>query len=139
MLPTHSQNISRGEVKTIINEQGETLVIMHLEDAKPILMDILDYEIVDSLLTAYKEKDTIRGNIIELQLSMIESLQEKSKNKDKQIENLNKIIKNKDGEIALKEKTIKQQKKEIRKQKRLKTLGFMGCIIIPIITVILIL
>ena len=59
--PTLSQTISKGEVRTIV-DNGDTLVIMNLEDAKLILNDLLEYEIADSILTVYKEKDTLNSN-----------------------------------------------------------------------------
>ena len=42
----------------------------------------------------------------------------------------------KDKEIKLKDETIEAQKKEIKKQKRLKIVGFIGSILLPIITLI---
>ena len=41
--------------------------------------------------------------------------------------------------VLNKDKTIKQQKKEIRKQKILKNLGFVGCVVLPVITLIILL
>ena len=64
ILPIHSQTISRGEIQEIVNSNGDTLVIMHLEDARIILNDLLEYEVTDSLLTAYKEKDSLNTNAI---------------------------------------------------------------------------
>jgi hypothetical protein len=58
---------------------------MNLEDARPILMDLLDYEYVDSLLTTYIEKDSISGDVIRLQKSKIDKLQESSDNKEQPI------------------------------------------------------
>ena len=37
ILPIHSQTILRGEIKETVNSNGDTLVIMHLEDARIIL------------------------------------------------------------------------------------------------------
>ena len=37
ILPLHSQTISKGEIKEIVNSDGDTLIIMRLEDAKKIL------------------------------------------------------------------------------------------------------
>ena len=68
--PILSQTISKGEIKTIV-ENGDTLVIMNLEDAKIILNDLLEYEIADSLLTVYKEKDSLNTNTITLQKEVI--------------------------------------------------------------------
>lgn len=134
--PTLSQTISKGEVRTIV-ENGDTLVIMNLEDAKVILNDLLEYEIADSLLTVYKEKDTLNTNTITLQKEVIFKLMEKSENQQSQIDNFQQILDNKNSELGMKEDTIKQQKKELRKQKFLKFLGLGGSIILPIIAILL--
>ena len=134
--PTLSQTISKGEVRTIV-ENGDTLVIMNLEDAKVILNDLLEYEIADSLLTVYKEKDTLNTNTITLQKEVIFKLMEKSENQQSQIDNFQQILDNKNSELGMKEDTIKQQKKELRKQKFLKFLGFGGSVILPIIAILI--
>ncbi len=136
ILPIHSQTISRGEIQEIVNSNGDTLVIMHLEDARIILNDLLEYEITDSLLTVYKEKDSLNTNTISLQKDVIFKLVEKSENQQYQIENFQEILDNKNEELGFKEDTIIQQKKEIRKQKLLKLVGFTGSIILPILTLI---
>ena len=136
LLPIHSQTISRGEIQEIVNSNGDTLVIMHLEDARIILNDLLEYEVTDSLLTAYKEKDSLNANTISLQKDVIFKLVEKSENQQTQIDNFQSILNHKNEEIALKEDTIKQQKKEIRKQKFFKLVGFTGSIILPILTLL---
>ena len=136
MLPAHSQIISRGEVKTLINKKGDTLVMMNLQDARIILNDLLEYEIVDSLLIVYKEKDSLNTNTITLQKDIIIKLTKKSNNHDVQISNFETILANKDKELFLKEDIVKQQKKEIRKQKFLKILGFTGSVILPILTLL---
>ena len=135
-LPTLSQTISKGEVRTIV-ENGDTLVIMNLEDAKVILNDLLEYEIADSLLTVYKEKDTLNTNTITLQKEVIFKLMEKSDNQQSQIDNFQQILDNKNSELGMKEDTIKQQKKELRKQKFLKFLGLGGSVILPIIAILI--
>ena len=134
--PTLSQTISKGEVRTIV-ENGDTLVIMNLEDAKVILNDLLEYEIADSLLTVYKEKDSLNTNTITLQKEVIFKLMEKSDNQQSQIDNFQQILDNKNSELGMKEDTIKQQKKELRKQKFLKFLGFGGSVILPIIAILI--
>ena len=134
--PTLSQTISKGEVRTIV-ENGDTLVIMNLEDAKVILNDLLEYEIADSLLTVYKEKDSLNTNTITLQKEVIFKLMEKSDNQQGQIDNFQQILDNKNSELGMKEDTIKQQKKELRKQKFLKFLGFGGSVILPIIAILI--
>ena len=134
--PILSQTISKGEVRTIV-ENGDTLVIMNLEDAKVILNDLLEYEIADSLLTVYKEKDTLNTNTIKLQKEVIFKLMEKSENQQSQIDNFQQILDNKNSELGMKEDTIKQQKKELRKQKFLKFLGLGGSVILPIIAILI--
>ena len=136
-LPTLSQTISKGEVRTIVDESGDTLVIMNLEDAKVILNDLLEYEIADSLLTVYKEKDSLNTNTISLQKEVIFKLMEKSDNQQSQIDNFQQILDNKNAELGMKEDTIKQQKKELRKQKILKFLGLGGSVILPIIAILI--
>ena len=136
ILPIHSQTILRGEVKEIINSDGDVLVVMHLEDARIILNDLLEYEIVDSLLTVYKEKDSLNTNTISLQKDIIFKLVEKSDNQQSQINNFQKILDNNKQIIQYKDDTIKHQKKEIRKQKLQKILGFSGSIILPILTLL---
>ena len=136
MLPTHSQIISRGEVKETINSNGDTLVIMHLEDARIILNDLLEYEIVDSLLTVYKEKDSLNTNTVSLQKDVIFKLTEKSENQQTQIDNFQTLLDNSKKVIEYKNDTIDQQKKEIRKQKFQKLLGFTGSVLLPILTLL---
>ena len=136
ILPIHSQVISRGEVKETINNNGDTLVIMHLEDARIILNDLLEYEIADSLLTVYKEKDSLNTNTISLQKDVITKLTQKSQNQELQLKNFQTLLDNSNKVIAYKNDTIDQQKKEIRKQKFQKILGFSGSILLPILTLL---
>ena len=135
-LPSQSQTISKGEVKTLVNENGDTLVMMNLEDARIILSDLMEYEIVDSLLWVYKEKDSLNTSTITLQKDIIVKLTQKSENQQIQIDNFQTILDNKNEELLLKEETIKQQKKEIRKEKFLKIVGFAGPIVLPTLTLI---
>jgi len=110
--------------------------MMNLEDATVILSDLLEYEIVDSLLSVYKERDTLNTNTIILQKDIIVKLTQKSENQSVQISNFQSILDNKNQELLFKEDIIKQQKKEIRKQKLLKILGFTGSIVLPILTLL---
>jgi len=131
-----SQTISRGEVREIINTKGDTLILMHLDDARIILIDLLEYEIADSLLLAYKEKDSLCQEIIEMQKDIFIKLSIKSDNQQSMIDNFEEILSNNKKEIELKDKVIKTQEKEIKKQKRLKIVGFIGSLLLPIITLI---
>jgi len=110
--------------------------MMNLEDARIILSDLMEYEIVDSLLQVYKEQDSLNTTTITLQKDIIVKLTKKSNNQQVQIDNFQTILDNKNEEILLKDDTIKQQKKEIRKQKFLKILGFAGSVILPILTLL---
>ena len=134
--PLHSQTISKGEIKEIVNSNGDTLVIMRLEDAKEILSDLLDYEIADSLLLAYKENTSLQDSIIMMQKVTIYKLQEKNYNQHLIITNLDSLVRNKDKEIKIQTEIIEVKKKEIKKQKFLKVVGFIGSILLPIITLI---
>tara|TARA_R110001583_G_scaffold2725_31_gene19220 strand:+ start:472 stop:810 length:339 start_codon:yes stop_codon:yes gene_type:complete len=112
---------------------------MHLEDARIILNDLLEYEIVDSLLTVYKEKDSLNTNTISLQKDVIFKLAEKSENQQSQIDNFQTLLDNSKKVIEYKNDTIDQQKKEIRKQKFQKLLGFTGSVLLPILTLLVLL
>jgi hypothetical protein len=106
---------------------------------KLILSDLLEYEITDSLLNVYVERDSLNSEKIILKDSIIEKLELQNKNKDEIIKNLNDIITNKIKEIDYKDLTIEEQQKEINKQRNLKRLGFVGSVVLPIITLILLL
>lgn len=110
---------------------------MNLEDAKVILNDLLEYEIADSILTVYKEKDSLNTKTITLQKEVIYKLMEKSENQQTQIKNFQKILDNKNEELEHKDDTLKQYKKELRKQKFLKFIGFGGSVILPIIAILI--
>ena len=144
VLPMVSQNISTtGEntkrVKTYINERGDTMVSMHYEDARILLRDVLYYEFTDSLLREYKALDTLNTNKITLQKSLIDNLSQEKMNLETMVTNLELVIANKDTEMVFKDDIIKQQKKEIRKQKFLKVVGFIGTVVVPIIVLIAVL
>ena len=139
VLPVASQTISKGEIKAIVNPKGDTLVVMHLNDAKKILTDLLKCEVTDSLLNVYVERDSLNTEKIILKDKLIEKLNLQDENYVKIVSNLETVFKNKDEIIIYKDKTIKQQKKEIRKQKILKNLGFVGCVVLPVITLIILL
>lgn len=130
----HSQTTSIKEprVQTIVNVKGDTLIQMHLSDAKIILADVLDKEVLDSIVDVYKQRDSINDNTIQLQVKEIRLLNEKSLNQVAQNDNLNKIIELKNAEIAELNKTINIQKKEIKKQKFYKVLTFIAAVVLPI-------
>lgn len=134
----HSQNtlIKEPRVQTIINQKGDTLIQFHIKDAKILLADVLDKEILDSIVSVYKNRDSISQKQIQLYVKEVRLMQEKSINKDFENANLNKIIELRNTEISELNKTIKQDKKEIRKQKFYKVLAMISAIALPILVLI---
>jgi len=139
MLPAISQTTSKGTIESVVDKEGDTLIIMSLPIAKYILADLLEYEITDSLLNVYIERDSLNSEKIILKDNIIEKLELQNKNKDEIIKNLKIIITNKTKEIEYNSLTIEDQKKEIKKQKNLKRVGFIGAVVLPIITLIILL
>lgn len=139
-LPLNSQiTLKKGEVKTFINQSGDTLITMRIDDARIILTDVLNHEIADSIIKQYEAKDIENTKIISLHKEVIIKLTEKSENQSQQIALLNNIISNKDGEIKILNNIIIEQKKEIRKQKILKIIGFTSAVILPTVVALLLL
>lgn len=135
----HSQSTLTKEprVQTVINQKGDTLIQFNIKDAKILLVDVLDREILDSLVTVYKKRDSISQKQIQLYVKDVRLLQEKSNNKTQENYNLNKIIELKNTEISELNKTIKQDKKEIRKQKFYKVIALISAIALPILVLTL--
>ena len=139
-MPLNSQiTLKKGQVKTFVSDNGDTLITMRIEDAKVILTDILNYQIADSIISEYEAKDKESSKVITLQKNAILKLNDELANDEARIAALEGVIKNKDVEITFKDDVIKNQKKEIRKQKVLKILGFSGAIILPVVTALLLL
>jgi hypothetical protein len=135
-LQAHSQNLSKNQrVKTYVNESGDTLIQMSISDAKFILKTILLSEISDSLLSVYSTRDSLTNNLITLNTEKICSLEEKNTNLNEVIKGLNAIIANNDLVNNEQKKIIEEQKKEISKQKKLKILGFVASIVLPLFTI----
>ena len=101
-LPVISQNISKGEIKTTVSDSGDTLVIMNLEDAKFILSDLLEYEVTDSLLNIYIERDSLNKEVVLLKDSIIEKINQQNDNCDEIVINLKNIISNNKKVITIK-------------------------------------
>jgi hypothetical protein len=137
-LPMVSQNISKTtpRVQTHVNN-GDTTIEMSLADAKIILIAILEKDIADSIINNYVISDSLKSHTIELQLEEIKILQHKSANQENLAENLRLLLNNKDSEIQIYEETIKKLKREVRKQKTLKIIGFVGSVVLPSIVLAL--
>ena len=139
VLPVVSQTTLNGNIESLINDKGDTLIVMPLEEAKMLLTDLLECEVTDSLLNIYVERDSLNKEKIILKDNIIQKLKLQNQNSENIIKNIEEIVGNKDEEISLKDKTIKEQKKEIKKQRNLKRLGFIGSILLPIVTLIILL
>ncbi len=124
----------KNRVQAIVNEKGDTLIQMSLGDAKIILTSLIEKDITDSILAQYIVKDSINTDIILIQSSKIYFLNEKINNLESIIENCKTILYNKDSEIAIMNEIMKKQQKEIKKQKRLKIIGFISAAVLPIVT-----
>lgn len=130
-----SNDISRVQALTV---NGDTLIQMQLFDAKIVLKGVLDGEAADSLLKIFMVRDSINTSIIQVQVSQIRLLQEKSANQAKLAENLNAIIRNNESEIARLNSIIDQQRKQIRKERFVKKLALIGDVVLPVLVLILV-
>ncbi len=139
VLPAVSQTTLNGNIESLVNDKGDTLIVMHLDDAKMLLTDLLECEVTDSLLNVYVERDSLNKEKIILKDGIIDKLKLQNQNSETIIKNLEELLKNKDKEISLKDDIIETQKKEIKKQKNLKRVGFISAVVLPILTLIFIL
>lgn len=139
VLPAVSQTTLNGNIESLVNDKGDTLIVMHLDDAKMLLTDLLECEVTDSLLNVYVERDSLNKEKIILKDGIINKLKLQNQNSETIIKNLEELLNNKDEEILLKDDIIETQKKEIKKQRNLKRVGFISAVVLPILTLILIL
>lgn len=136
-LQTRSQTLSPTQnVKTLVTPQGDTLIQMKVQDAKVILTLLKECEITDSLVTIYKVESTDKTNKLKIQTETIKTLQLKDTNNLKIVKNLNTLVVNKNTEINGYKTEIDKKDKQIKVQKTLKTIGFIGCIVLPFLTLL---
>ena len=138
MSQSHSQTILTKEnrVNTVVIK-GDTLIQFKLSDAKLRLVDVLEKQKLDSLVSEYKILDSLKNTRIKTQDSIIGDLESIISNDSTIINNQSLILGNKDKELIILNDIIKQQKKEIRKQKLLKIIGFTAAVVLPITVLIL--
>lgn len=118
--------------------KGDTVTLkMHMNDARTILADLLDYEKVDSLLTLYQEKDSVNMEIIAKKDIIIVSQNEQIENYKIQISNSEQIVRNKDSEIGILLARIKELEKDVKKQRRQKRFAIAGAVVGPVVTAII--
>ena len=122
---------------TVVIVKSDTLIQFKLDDARIILTNVLEKEVLDSLVAEYHISDSLKDVRINLQDSVIKDLTQKSNTQDDIIKYTNEINLNKNKEIGILNNVIKQQKKEIRKQKTLKIIGFTAAVVLPILVLIL--
>jgi len=124
---TYTDSIPRGTVIGTTDTAGNLYLHMHVEDAKLILTDLLDYElIVDSILPEYERNDSLHTKAIVLNIAKIKELQLQSDNQVEQLKNLNSIIDNVKEIDGFKDLTIENAKDVIKKEKIKKGLALGG-------------
>lgn len=125
-------------VSVFVNEKGDTLIqFNNLSDAKLVLGDLLDKEVMEKLLNKYENKDQIKTAIIILQTKEIINLQKENENNKLILTNYKLIELNNGKEIEQLKKDIKNKDKKIRNLKIFNRIGYSLAIALPIITLIL--
>ena len=124
------------ETNPEIKEDSVTLTL-HVDDARLILGDLLDYEHVDSLLTIYQEKDSINISIIKKKELIINTQKGQIEDYKLKIENYKKLVDNKDTEIGILLANIEKLKKEVKKQRRQKRWAIASGVAGTVVTAII--
>jgi len=133
----HSQTLSKNQrIKAVVTNKGDTLLQMNISDARKLLKIVLEKEVNDNLLAYYIKRDSLNQDLITIKDEKIKSLIITNYNLQLINENLNKVIANHEANAKELRDVIKKQNKEIRKQKVLKTIGFIGCVVLPLLTII---
>lgn len=107
---------------------------MCIDDARGILSDVLQKEVLDSIVFEYKKTDSLNIGQITLLKSQIVELIAKGKDQEEQIKLLNLIVQNNQAENKIKADIISKQKKKIKKFNRQKIVGFTLAVILPAVT-----
>lgn len=134
-LPALSQTTSKG-LRAEIRSKDTVALIMHIEDARLMLADLLDYEIVDSLLTVYQEKDSINMLIINEKDVIIEAQSAQIDNYKLKSDNYEQIIRNKNTELGIMLAEIEELKKEVKKERNKKRFAIICAVAGPIVTAV---
>jgi len=109
---------------------------MNIKDAKVLLTAVKEKQLNDELLIEYTKRDTLQKKLIVVKDSTIKTQSEVIQNSVVIVSNLNKINANQAKEIDIFKGTIKERDKEIKKQKVLKKIGFIGCVVLPFLTLL---
>ena len=121
-----------------LSEKGDSItLVLHIDDAKLVLGDLLDYEKVGSLLLLYQQKDSINIQVIKRKEIIISTQEEKIENFILQIDNYRQILQNKDSEITIFLDRIKQLEKLLKKERRKKKIAIAAAVVGPVVTAII--
>jgi hypothetical protein len=138
LLQVHSQALSKNQrIKVIVTERGDTALQMNISDARIVLGLLLEKEVNDELLVKYIERDSLNQNLVTISNQKMMGLQNSNDILNVIIDNLNKKSSNDEAMIKELRNEIRKKEKEIKKQRVLKTLGFIGCVILPVLTLLL--
>ena len=88
VLPAVCQTTLNGNIESLVNDKGDTLIVMPLEEAKMLLTDLLECEVTDSLLNIYVERDSLNREKIILKDNIIQKLKLQNQNSENIIKNL---------------------------------------------------
>lgn len=128
----HSQSILKEERVKTFTEKGVKYIGFNEADAKLILKDVLEKEVLDSLINEYMYKDKSQTDLINLQSNIIYDLKNKDQKSEQELKNLSLVVNNNSLEISKLNQDLITEKKEVKKQKLLKKLGFALAVILPV-------
>ena len=137
MLQAQSQTLSKNQrIKTIVTEQGDTLLQMKISDAKKLLSILLEKEVNDDLLATYIKRDSLNKELVTVKDEKIKNLQTDRDVLNAIIDNLNQTITNNEGKVKQLQAKVIEQEKDLKKERFLKKVGFIGCILLPVLTIL---
>lgn len=129
-------------VKTNVDGQKVTVITvdtfaqMSYADARKVLRDLKLKQLSDSLVAAYEIKDSLNMDKISILEKKITFYEERVSNNDWVVRSYVEMV---EKDLLIRKKlqdTITEQKRELIKQRRLKTLGFIGCAVLPVTVLI---
>ena len=137
MLQAQSQTLSKNQrIKTIVTEQGDTLLQMKISDAKKLLSILLEKEVNDDLLATYIKRDSLNKELVTVKDEKIKNLQTDRDVLNAIIDNLNQTITNNEGKVKQLQAKVIEQEKDLKKERFLKKVGFIGCVLLPVLTIL---
>ena len=123
----YNGTIERGTIIGTVNKDGDILIHMHIDDARILLTDVLDYEyVMDTVLPELKSREAVYDSIIAISVEKVVELQFQSDNCEKQNKNLNGILDNIRQIGSFKDLTIDNAEKAVASEKLKKGLAFGG-------------